>query len=520
MKQILLFLALLASTFGATNPTFDTVNGITITSGTNTFTVGRGTASLTVTTSGTLGTLAYQSGTFSGTSSGTNTGDQTNISGNAATVTTNANLTGPVTSTGNATAIANGAISNAMLANGAVANLSGTNTGDVANTALTTGKLSQFSATSSAELRGVLSDEDGTGAILTTNGSAASLTNFPTFNQNTSGSAASLSATLAVASGGTNITSYAVGDLIYASGTTTLAKLADVATGSVLISGGVTTAPAWSSTPTFTVTNLTGTASININGTVGAGTPNTAAVTTLSTTGNVTMGNTSSSSTATPLMINMGGTFPDAATAAKAKIRLWDDGTSIVAVSARSGSFDMFVNSGGSFRAYVNNVLIWGSNTTNAITSVVATDATSTSTGSIITTGGMSCAKALWVGGLVNIAGATTLTGNLTSNGALITTPEALAPALNAGAAVGVTTLTSTIAVNGVNAVTLANGTNGQIKTVVCTAVTAAGTATVTPTAANGYTTFAFTAAGQSVTIQYFTTGGWVILSVRGATIA
>ena len=62
--------------------------------------------------------------------SGTNTGDQINITGNAATVTTNANLTGPVTSTGNATAIANGAITNAMLANGAVANLSGTNTGD------------------------------------------------------------------------------------------------------------------------------------------------------------------------------------------------------------------------------------------------------------------------------------------------------------------------------------------------------------------------------------------------------
>lgn len=40
---------------------------------------------------------------FSGNSSGTNTGDQINITGNAATVTTNANLTGPVTSIGNAT---------------------------------------------------------------------------------------------------------------------------------------------------------------------------------------------------------------------------------------------------------------------------------------------------------------------------------------------------------------------------------------------------------------------------------
>ncbi|MDP5126275.1 MAG: DUF1566 domain-containing protein, partial [Algoriphagus sp.] len=52
------------------------------------------------------------------------------VTGNAATVTTNADLTGPVTSTGNATAIANGAITNAMLANAAVANLSGTNSGD------------------------------------------------------------------------------------------------------------------------------------------------------------------------------------------------------------------------------------------------------------------------------------------------------------------------------------------------------------------------------------------------------
>jgi hypothetical protein len=45
--------------------------------------------------------------------------------------------------------------------------------------------------------------------------------------------------------GGTGQTSYAVGDLIYADTTTTLAKLPDVATGNALISGGVNTAPAW-----------------------------------------------------------------------------------------------------------------------------------------------------------------------------------------------------------------------------------------------------------------------------------
>ena len=45
--------------------------------------------------------------------------------------------------------------------------------------------------------------------------------------------------------GGTGQTSYAVGDLLYADTTTTLAKLADVATGNALISGGIGVAPSW-----------------------------------------------------------------------------------------------------------------------------------------------------------------------------------------------------------------------------------------------------------------------------------
>lgn len=51
--------------------------------------------------------------------------------------------------------------------------------------------------------------------------------------------------TVQAAYGGTGITSYTVGDLIYASGATTLSKLADVAAGNVLLSGGVGVAPAW-----------------------------------------------------------------------------------------------------------------------------------------------------------------------------------------------------------------------------------------------------------------------------------
>jgi len=92
-------------------------------------------ASLVATSNSTLVTLSVLALPYSQLIGTVPTWNQ-NTTGNAATVTTNANLTGPVTSVGNATAIANGAISNAMLANSAVANLSGTNTGDVTLTAV------------------------------------------------------------------------------------------------------------------------------------------------------------------------------------------------------------------------------------------------------------------------------------------------------------------------------------------------------------------------------------------------
>jgi hypothetical protein len=50
-----------------------------------------------------------------------------------------------------------------------------------------------------------------------------------------------------VAYGGTGLSSYTTGDILYASGATTIGKLADVATGSILVSGGVGAAPSWSS---------------------------------------------------------------------------------------------------------------------------------------------------------------------------------------------------------------------------------------------------------------------------------
>lgn len=55
----------------------------------------------------------------------------------------------------------------------------------------------------------------------------------------------SLTTPLPATSGGTGFASYAVGDLLFASTTTALSKLADIATGNALISGGVNTAPSW-----------------------------------------------------------------------------------------------------------------------------------------------------------------------------------------------------------------------------------------------------------------------------------
>mgnify|MGYP001607028441 CR=1 FL=1 len=56
----------------------------------------------------------------------------------------------------------------------------------------------------------------------------------------------SIASAIGASLGGTGNASYAIGDLLYASAATTLSRLADVAAGSYLRSGGVTTAPVWS----------------------------------------------------------------------------------------------------------------------------------------------------------------------------------------------------------------------------------------------------------------------------------
>ena len=73
--------------------------------------------------------------------------------------------------------------------------------------------------------------------------------------------------TIAATKGGTGQTTYAIGDLLYADTTTSLAKLADVATGNVLLAGGVSTAPLWGKINLTSATHVSGTLPVANGGT-------------------------------------------------------------------------------------------------------------------------------------------------------------------------------------------------------------------------------------------------------------
>lgn len=121
----------------------------------------------------------------------------------------------------------------------------------------------------------------------------------------------------------------------------------------------------------------------------------------------------------------------------------------------------------------------------------------------------------------VNAKGAGTVTINGTATGNVILGNGLVAngiQALSGAGAVGVTTFATQLTTTGANALTLANGTNGQLKAIVH--VVDGGDGTLTPTTKTGFTTIVFSAVGQSVLLQYYTTLGWMIISNNGAAAA
>lgn len=118
---------------------------------------------------------------------------------------------------------------------------------------------------------------------------------------------------------------------------------------------------------------------------------------------------------------------------------------------------------------------------------------------------------------IARIDAAQTFAGNQTFSGAIISTVQALS---GPGAVDIVNIATAYTSTATGNALTLANGAVGQIKTIVYVAEAAgADTGILTPTTPLGYATITFTNVGDSVTLQYFTQG-WAVIGVRGATVA
>jgi len=92
---------------------------------------------------------------------------------------------------------------------------------------------------------------------------------------------------------------------------------------------------------------------------------------------------------------------------------------------------------------------------------------------------------------------------------------------LSGPGAVNITTLTTAFTSTGAgNALTLADGVAGQLKTIVYVAEAAGGdTGVLTPTNLGSATTITFNAVGDSVTLQFIGADWWVI-GFRGAVVA
>jgi len=88
---------------------------------------------------------------------------------------------------------------------------------------------------------------------------------------------------------------------------------------------------------------------------------------------------------------------------------------------------------------------------------------------------------------------------------------------LSGAGAVDIVNLVTEVTTTGADALTLANGSSGQVK--IITMIVDGGDATLTPTTLAGGTTITFNDVGDGVVLVYGT-AGWVVVGNNGATIA
>jgi len=260
--------------------------------------------------------------------------------------------------------------------------------------------------------------------------------------------AVTVAGTLAVANGGTNITSYAVGDLIYASTTGVLSKLADVATGNALISGGVGTAPSYGKIGL--TTHVSGTLPIANGGTNGTATPTANGITYGTGT---TIAYTAAGTTGQVLTATTSGapTWANPATNGTVTSVSFTGGIITVATATSTPAFTVAGTSGGI--PYFSSTSTWA-------------------------TSALLAANALMIGGGAGVAPSTTTTGTGVVTALGVNTGSSGAFVVNGGAlgtpsSGTVTNLTGTASIN-INGTVGATTTNtGAFTTVAATTVTA-----------------------------------------------
>jgi hypothetical protein len=109
-------------------------------------------------------------------------------------------------------------------------------------------------------------------------------------------------------------------------------------------------------------------------------------------------------------------------------------------------------------------------------------------------------------------------TGAVTVNSSFGTDVVLSAQSLSGAGAVDITNAFTSLTTTGAaQALTLADGSVGEVKVIVHTVD--GGSAVLTPTTKIGFSTVTFTAVGDSVMLIY-TSAGWAIIGSRGVTIA
>ena len=288
--------------------------------------------------------------------------------------------------------------------------------------------------------------------------------------------AVTVAGTLVAANGGTGQSSYTIGDILYASSTTALSKLADVATGSVLISGGVGAAPSYSATPTLTSLTAasvyggtSASSSLLLQSTTGSGTTdnivfktgNNGAVTalTIASNGNATFLSTSTTAIGTlsltnALTVGNGGTGASTFTANGV---LYGNGTSAIGVTGVGTTGQVLV-------ATTSGAPSWGAiPSTAAVTSITfgttgltpssATTGAVTVAGTLVAANGGTGQSSYTVGDLLYASSTTALSklAAVASGSVLVSAGTGTAPAYSASPTL-TTSLTTPLVIGGTTA--------------------------------------------------------------------